>query len=310
VPWPDRKSVARLGGSLGLAVMLGWVAAGGVPGNLLSLASNTRSLASTFHTVLSSADRNALITSARSSLQAGYGLPASLIDQLNGQTVAIEPCEVTIAWAFDGMKWDPEPVLQQYTAYEAVLDREESSFLRSPSAPRYILNLPAAECSASEDPYFMAPTTSVTTLCRYEQAEASSDWQLLVRVANRCGRLVTIKTMNVGFGKTVPVPTAPASDAVIARFQGVGSSLLYHAENFLLKARAIEMQTAGGNYRFVAATAGDLHILRAPSTLGYVASFSPPSIGSFSITERDLLSDKGSYRVTFYELSVDSPIKA
>lgn len=307
VPWPEHKAMAQLGGGLSLAVVLAWVSAGGVPANLVSLVSNARGVASNFHTVLSSTDRNEVLTSARSALQAGYGLPASLTDRLNGQTVAIEPCEVTIAWAFDGMTWDPEPVLQQYTAYEAALDQEESSFLRSTSAPRYILNLPAAECSASEDPYFMAPTAQLTTLCHYEQLEASNDWQLLVRVANRCGRLVAIRTMNVGFGSAVTVPTVPPGDAVVASFRGVGSSLVYRAENFLLKAAAIEMQTPGGDYRFVAATAGDLHVLSAPSALGYTASFSPPPISSFSITERDIFSNTGTYRVTFYEMSVKPP---
>lgn len=305
MPWPRHKSAAPVGGALGLAMVLGWTAAGGVSGNLVTIASNIRSLASALHTVIDPADRAAFITTARNTLQAAYGLPAPLIDELNGQTAAIEPCEITVAWAYDGIKWDPEPILQQYTAYEAGLDHEEASFLLSSSAPRYILNLPPTECSTS-DPFFQAPTASVTTLCRYEQAGASSDWQLLVRVANRCGPLVKIKTFNAKFGSTVTVPTAPPNDAVVATFEGVGSSLIYRLENLLLKAPAIEMQIPGADYRFIAGTAGDLHVLRAPSTLGYAASFSPPPVSSFSITKHDLFSNSGSYRVTFYELSVGS----
>lgn len=195
--------------------------------------------------------------------------------------------------------------MQQYSAYERALDQADASFLRSTSAPTRILVQPPIKYEQQfDDPFLGAPAATVARLCRYDQAVATAAWQLLVRVPNRCGRLMPIKTVRAAFGQTVDVPEAPQTDAVIATFAGVGSSLVYRAENVVLKARAIEMRAGSTVYRFIAGTAGDEHMLRPPSTLGYDAAYTPGTISSFSLSERDILSGPGHYRVTFYELSL------
>ncbi len=65
------------------------------------------------------------------------------------------------------------------------------------------------------------------------------------------------------------------------------------------------MQTPLTSYRFIAATASDLHILRWPSTSGYGAAFTSPTISSFVLHENDVISHSGHYQVTFYDLKVD-----
>jgi len=309
VPWPGYQRAGRLAGVLGLATIFTWTAAGALPSNIVSLSSDTHYLATDIRTILSSRQRDALISGARSALQAGYSLPALFLNQLRGQTVAIETYEDTLAWAFPDFTWDPEPVLQQYSAYGQNLDRLEANFLRSASAPTRILVQPPVPFEGiDQDPFFEPPTTNVVTLCRYAQLGASANWQLLTRVPDRCGRLVPIGSHEVGFGQTVAVPVAPPGDAVLARFYGVGSSLLYRAENFVLKARAISMRVPGASYRFIARTGDDLHILRAPATLGYAAAYSPTPISSFTLIERNLLTVGGRYRVSFYELPI-APVK-
>lgn len=305
VPWPGYQRAGRLAGALGLATVFTWTAAGAVPSNIVSLSSDTHYLATDLHTILSRSRRDAAISAEREALQAGYALPSSFQAQLRGQTVAIETYEDTLAWAFPDFTWDPEPVLQQYSAYGSSLDHLEANFLRSAAAPRRILVQPPVPFEGiDQDPFFEPPTTNVVTLCRYAQLGASANWQLLTRVPDRCGRLVPIGSHEVGFGQTVAVPVAPAGDAVLARFYGVGSSLLYRAENFVLKARAISMRVPGASYRFIARTGDDLHILRAPATLGYAAAYSPTPISSFTLIERNLLTVGGRYRVSFYELPI------
>jgi hypothetical protein len=313
VPWPKhdvrppgwlgRSTPALLAGTLCIAVLLGWKADGSVPANPTQIPNDVRSLASEMNTTLISSHRNAAIKSARTSLEAAYDLPSAIVRQLPGQTVAIEPWENTVAWAVGGVIWDPEPVLQQYSAYESSLDALDASFLRSSSAPTRILVQPTASYEQQfQDPFLGAPGATVVRLCRYAQAEATGTWQLLVRVPDRCGALVRIRLVEAAFGESVAVPTAPSGEATIATFSGVGSSLGYRLENALLKAPAIEMRTPSATYRFIAGTEGDLHILRPPSTLGYGAAYGPTTIGSFSLVERDVGSGEGDYWVTFYEL--------
>ncbi len=309
LPWPKlRMPTTRLAGSLALATTFAWTAAGSVPSNLLDFSYDTHQLVSSLATVLEPARRAATIAQARASLQAGYQIPPSFLGQLHGQTVAIETYENTVAWAYQGFRWDPEPVLQQYSAYAASLDNLDAHFLLSDHAPTRILSQPAVPFQGiDQDTYFEAPTADVELLCRYAQVGATATWQLLARVPNRCGPLQPLETVHAKFGQSIAVPRAPRGDAVIATFQGVGSSLLYRLENLVLKARAIQMTVPGASYRFVAATGPDMHIMWAPSTLGYSPQYEPPTIGSFTLYERNLLTDGGRYRVIFYAMSIKAP---
>jgi hypothetical protein len=262
---------------------------------------DAQSLVSDIKTLLSPSKLNRLIEQARPALRPSYDLPSSFLRQLRGQTVAIEPWENTVAWAFPGINWRPEPVLQQYSAYESSLDELDASFLLSADAPTRILVQPMQLYESDfSDPFLGAPAATVTRFCRYRQVGASANWQLLDRVRDRCGGLVPITMLKVAYGETVVVPAAAQGDAVVATFAGVGSSLRYRLENILLKAPEIQLQTPSGTYRFIAGTAPDLHMLRLPSTLGYSTEYCPPNISSFSLIDRN--SSAGHYSVSFYEL--------
>jgi hypothetical protein len=312
VPWGNlkgewfvrlhRRGPAILGGTLLLVVVIGWKAADTVAANPLEIGRDASGFVSEVRSTLRP---DSIMDSARSALAAKYDIPTSMLERLRGQTVAIEPWENTVAWVFGGFKWDPEPVLQQYSAYESSLDNLDGSFLRSASAPSRLLVQPTGDYrKVFSDPFFGAPSAMVARMCHYAQADFTEKWQLLVRVQDRCSQLILTKSLTVAFGQTVAVPRAPPGDAVIATFSGVGSSLAYRLEDFLLKAPAIEMQTQSASYRFIAATSGDLHVLRWPSTLGYSAPYTPPTISSFMLRQNDLISQSGHYRVTFYKLDV------
>ena len=54
---------------------------------------------------------------------------------LAGHTLAAETLEDGITFAYPGLRWDPEPVLQSYSAYTSYLDKLDASFLSSPGRP-------------------------------------------------------------------------------------------------------------------------------------------------------------------------------
>jgi len=197
LPWPKLGGpTTLLACSLSLTTVLTWAAAGSVPSNLLDFSYDTHQLASSLSTVLSSSRLASTIAQARTSLQAGYHVPPSFLAEMRGQTVAIEPYENTVAWAYQDFTWDPEPVLQQYTAYEPVLDNLDARFLLSDEAPTRILVQPPGVYQAiDQDTYFNAPTADLDLLCRYVQIGATATWQLLARVPNRCGRLRLLGTV-------------------------------------------------------------------------------------------------------------------
>ena len=163
-------------------------------------------------------DPGGAIDRARTDLEAEYDIPGSILGRLRDQTVAYRnQWENMVAWAFGGFTRDPEPVLQQYSAYEASLDNLDASFLRSGAAPTRMLVQPTKVYLSEllRDPFFGAPSTMVARACHYVQTDFTSRWELLVRVPDRCGQLMHIKTVTATFGQTAPVPSAPSGSAVV-----------------------------------------------------------------------------------------------
>ena len=50
-------------------------------------------------------------------------LAPTVLSMLSGHSVAMEPTQASLAFAYPRLDWDPEPVLQGYTAYTSYLDR-------------------------------------------------------------------------------------------------------------------------------------------------------------------------------------------
>ena len=288
---------------LGAFLVMAWAAAGGVPSNVVSLANDAHNFASELGTIASTHRRHEAIVQARAVLRAGYGLDAQMLALLRHQSVAIEPYENTLAYAYTSFTWDPVPILQSYSAYTTSLDGLNTKFLKSPQAPTRILYQPAVVYEGIyQDPFFESPTSSVVTLCRYVEVAETPAWQLLAKVHDRCGRMRVISRVTATFGETVHVPTAPPGYAVVATFHGVGASLWYRIENVALKAAPIEITSGATSYRFIAATAPDLHIMETPATLGYGSAYTPPPISSFSLSGGGMGSGADRYQVTFSQL--------
>ena len=109
----------------------------GLPTNLNAIA-NVRYATDQFRTLVSGSRRAKLINDGRFGMAIGYGLDPQMLADLRGHTVAIEPWEIGVAWAYQ-LDWDPLPVFQNYQAYTSRLDEANAAEVESPTGPDRIL---------------------------------------------------------------------------------------------------------------------------------------------------------------------------
>jgi hypothetical protein len=248
-----------------------------------------------------------LSASARSRLRKDEPLPASALSLLRGESVAIEPWEDIVAWADPRLRWDPEPVVQAYSAFTSYLDQKDAIFLASARAPQRILYWPLQTGFDSRDPSMDPPAATEAIYCHYTQLALAVPWQVLQRVPDRCGPAVTIGQTEAHFGQPVEVPSLPGK-MVVASFV-LSTPLLSRLEAGLLKppdTYLVAWEGAGKpvTYRFVTGTAVDPHVLSVPPSLGYSAAFTPASIHRLEISGGGWKPGQGSVKVVFEALAM------
>ena len=278
---------------------LAYAMVGSAPWTTTTPSKSITSLAEEARTLGSATRSGGLDRSARDIMQQTYALPAAMLHDIAGHRTSIEPWEENIAWAYPQVRFDPLPVIQDYSSYTTYLDSLDAAYVGSPAAPRYILEQPPAAIDG-RDPAFEPPLTRVAIECRYRQVQATSRWQLLKRSPDRCGALQMIGSVHMAPGEVVRVPRAAPSDMVLARFQ-LQLSAAWQLENLLFKPPAVMLRVDGSNnYRFIPDTAGDLHILRPSTRLGYSPGYAPGTVSSLSISELGPGASPPSAKVTFY----------
>ena len=236
----------------------------------------------------SSVARERAVQRARTNLRSRYyRLTPSIVSVLRGHTIHIRPWETTIAWAYPEFRWRPVPVFQEYTAYTADLDHLDAAVYRSPDAPERILTQPLA--IDIRNPDWESPDAVVAIVCHYRELLADTPWQVLGRVANRCGSERSLGVVKARVGETVAVPDMGGrNELVVARIQGLDYSLLYGLRTTLWRAPEIHVRLDGGRRnRLVPGTAPNGVIVRAPKELlGFSQPFAPDSANLLRI-ERD-----------------------
>jgi hypothetical protein len=112
--------------------------------------------------------------------------------------------EATIAWAYPELGWKPLPVFQAYSAYTHSLDRANADALSAADGPERIL---AAWFSIdNRNPGWESPAAMLAMTCRYEEIGVYGGWQVLGRVADRCGPERPLASVVAVVGKAVAVP--------------------------------------------------------------------------------------------------------
>jgi hypothetical protein len=97
----------------------------------------------------------------------------------------------------------------------------------------------------------------------------------------------------------VVVPVPPAGEMLLATFR-LSLPFSWEVENAVFEAPALWLSTGSARLRLVPGTAGDLHVLRPASTLGFARRFVPRGIRSFEVTGGPGGGD-GAVVVSFYE---------
>ncbi len=210
-----------------------------------------------------------------------YRVDPATLALLRGHTVHIDPWEAAVAWVY-GLRWDPLPVFQSYSAYTPQLDGLDANALRSRAGPDRILreNTVLVEHSAPAiDSRLRAwdpPATTLAMLCNYAPLRTTPRWQVLGRIADRCGAPRLIATITTRYGQVTPIPVAGPGGILYATVHGAAvTGPLDRARTFLYRAEFRYATVNGGApHRLVPGTASDGLLLDAPAAVDYPAPFS------------------------------------
>ena len=209
--WP--RSLPLVGvqaGAIALVALLACLANGHPPPSLRSPVEDTTALAQEVGDLALPGHWANVEQKARAEMRdTGDTLPAAVVTALAGHTLAAETLEDGITFAYPGLRWDPEPVLQSYSAYTSYLDKLDARFLSSPRAPERILYQPVT--INDRDPWWEPPATLEAMYCHYREIGPVGHWLLLARIpgAGRCGPATVIGSATAHFGQPVKVPAAP-----------------------------------------------------------------------------------------------------
>jgi hypothetical protein len=175
------------------------------------------------------------------------------------------PYEVSALWAY-GLRWQQEPLLQWYMAYDDQLDRFNARSIKRRGAQRVLEQMTSG--SDAELLAFQAPATYVALLCNYRELSSDASWEVLARTTNRCSPERPLAAATFAAGETVTVPSAGANDLVVAHVH-VRRSLLAKLQSVVLKPFRLPTITIGGlTYRLVTAAATGPLVVRAPAAVG------------------------------------------
>jgi hypothetical protein len=254
--------------------------------------------------LVSPSRRTAMIEQSRHSLQAWYKVPEQMLALMRGQTVDVSPQEQSVVWAYPGIRFDPMPVIQDYSAYTSLLDNLDSNFLATTNSPRFILRQNEGGTDG-RNPAFEPPATQLAIECRYRQVIATTEWQLLERGSDHCGPLRSLGTVSTGFNHWVAVPPVPPRHAVVATFQ-LSLGLAWTLQTIVFKPPNLFMgyNDSKNYWRFVAATAPDLHVLHGASSLGYSRPFAPVSVDRLRFFVHGRGESTSGIKITFYQIAV------
>ncbi|HZO97841.1 MAG TPA: hypothetical protein VFB42_10760 [Gaiellaceae bacterium] len=234
------------------------------------------------------------IDTGRAQARAQLAVSPRSLALLRGRSVDVVPYESSAVWAYD-LAWRPEPVLQDYAAFDAHLDRENAREIEAHGADRILRDLVWPTLDATH-PLLEAPATSLARICRYRSLGVDGKWEVLARTADRCGPPRRLASASARAGEPVAVPRGRPGELVYARVRlrrGVADRLARTLFKPLHEPRIV---LGTMTYRFVAASAADPLLLRLPST----SELSAYAGGRVDYDRLTLLNVPSPFRVEFY----------
>ena len=297
--WGSRTAIAVALGCTALVVSI----LGVTVGDSVNVVDRLEWAAKTARYAVSSSYRADTIAQARADLRDQYHLAPEIVTRVDGRTVEIEPYETGIQFAYPEIVWDPAPVFHRVNAYTSFLDERNADKLSGADRPDFVLRQPGVTVD-ERYPRFDAPSANRAIACHYREVFADDEWQLLASVPDRCGTPKEQSTTRVRLGESVKVPVARPDEMVIARFDGVGTSLRDTVQSTLLSGREFRFDdrsagTRSRSYRFLPGTQADDHIMSVPACLTDAVDGKP--VTSFALTSGGATD---AYDVTFLTVPV------
>jgi hypothetical protein len=307
IPWRARRWPLLLAGAAAIVLV-------GIPvrppgtTTKLDVVTNVRTAGHAVVDLLGPSHRQRLVDEGHEALQAVYALEPPILAALQGHSVAIEPWEAGVAWAYE-LDWAPLPVFQSYSAYTPGLDHLNAAAVESPTGPERILRenpplvLPEFKTPDLDNRFagWDPPAQQLAVLCHFTTLAASERWLALGRTADRCSAPRAIGSVAAAEGEAVPVPEPGPGEVVFAKIQGAGVSGLEKLQTLLLHARTRRLVLdSGAAFRLVPETAGDGLLLRGDPAVAPPAPFSPiPQTTTIAIE-----GSGGSVRFDYYAITI------
>jgi hypothetical protein len=306
-PWPRRRAAAFLTAT----AVLGAIVLHSFPAQAsLDVINKLETFKNSVELVIRPGLRQQYVNSARSDLKTSLAVSPKVIAAVEGKSVAIEPWEISVAWAYE-LDWQPLPVFQNYSAYTAKLDRLNAAAIEDPDGPQVLLRqMPAGAIPLGGRAGFMArqpiwdpPEQNIAGVCNFAPTLTEGSWQVLSRIPDRCGPPKLIASHTGEPDEAVPVPQAGRDELVVLRLHGAEVEGLERLTSLFWRPheRYATLNHGKYGYRLVPGTTGDGLIVSAdPSLDGGVNLVELPAIENISIEGAD-----GPLQFDFYRIELE-----
>jgi hypothetical protein len=217
----------------------------------------------------------------RASLQATYDLDPETLALLRGRSVAIDPWEISVAWAYE-LDWSPLPVFQNYSAYTRKLDELNAETVENPDGPEVILRQNpggpgpwGARSNEGRLPAWDPPLQNEAITCNFVPVHTTLSWQVLGRVENRCLEPELISEGTAQAGEEIEIPQSGPNAFVVLDLSGAGIEGFEKLKSMLWKppVRTAVLNSGEATYRLIPGTSGDGLIVSRSKSLASSGAF-------------------------------------
>lgn len=306
-PWPRRRARTFVFATVIFGGII--VHAFAVPASL-DVISRLETLKKSVEVSIRPGLRHQEMAQARESLQSTLAVPPPVLEALAGKTVAIEPWEITVAWAYE-LDWKPLPVFQNYQDYTQKLDRLNAAAAEDAAdGPQVLLRqMPAGTVVTGGRPGFFdrqpawdPPEQSLADFCNFVPTLTEAAWQVLSRIPDRCDEPKLATSVTVDPGQTFPIPQAGNDEIVTMRVHGAKLEGLEKIAALFWRPSERHAVFNGGKYiyRMPPDTTEDPMIISADRTLDH-----GPELPELPILGKMYLEGaSGPFTVDFYRIKL------